>query len=153
MSLSLESVRNSSGFGLHADRVFGDVWVHESVFLYNTGNKQYYGGNVRFWYEECQDNHSTYLEIESSYFLHGNDVSKKYHFYYPSATGLTLLIHCPGITVSINNITMVGNSADYGGNLAINFTDFTSNYHYGAEVPSVVVNNSRIIAGTGCGRN
>ena len=51
--------------------------------------------------------------------------------------------------MSINNITMVGNSADYGGNLAINFTDFTSNYHYGAEVPSVVVNNNRIIAGTG----
>ena len=149
MNLSRVTVRNSSGFGLHADRVFGSVRVYESAFLYNTGNREYYGGNVRFWYGECPGNYNTYLEIESSYFLHGNDTSKKYHLYYPSATGLTLLIYCPAISVSINNITMVGNHADNGGNLAINFTDFTSNYHYDGEVPSVVVNNSRIVAGTG----
>ena len=41
-TLSRVTVRNSSGFGLHADRVFGSVRVHESAFLYNTGNKQYY---------------------------------------------------------------------------------------------------------------
>ena len=146
VNLSRVTVRNNFGFGLHADRVFGSVRVYKSAFLHNTGNKEYYGGNARFWYGECPGNHNTYLEIESSYFLHGNDTSKKPHLYYPSATGLTLLIYCPAITVSINNITMVGNHADNGGNLAINFTDFTSNYH---EVPSVVVNNSRIIAGTG----
>ena len=46
---------------------------------------------------------------------------------------------------------MVGNQAENGGgNLAINFTDFTSNYHHhGPEVPSVVINNSRITNGTG----
>ena len=43
----------------------------------------------------------------------------------------------------------MGNQADNGGNLAIKFTDFTSNYHYDDEVSSVKVNNSRITGGTG----
>ena len=146
VNLSRVTVRNSCGFGLHADRVFGSVRVYESAFLYNTGSTEYYGENVRFWYRECPGNHSAYLEIESSHFLHGNDTSKKDHFYYPRATGLTLLIHCPAITVRINNIRMVGNHAGYGGNLAINFTDFTGN---DLEAPSVIVNNSRITAGIG----
>jgi len=105
VNLSGVTVRNSSGFGLHADRVFGSVWVYESAFLYNTGNKEYYGGNVRFWYGECPENHSTHLEIELSYFLHGCDTLKKYHFYYPSAT----TDPCPAIKVNINNVTITGN--------------------------------------------
>ena len=138
--LSRVTVRNSSGFGLHADRVFGNVQVNESAFLYNTGNKEYHGGNVRFWYEDCPENHNTYLQIELSYFLHGNDASK-----WPN-TGLTMLMNCSLIIVRINNITAVGNEA---GNLAINFTDFTSNYHYSEEVPNVIINNSRIAGGAG----
>jgi len=114
VNLSRVTVRNSSGFGLYADRVFGNVWVYESAFLYNTGSKEYYGGNARFWYGECPENHSTYLQIESSYFLHGNDSSKNDHLYYRSATGLTLLIQCPAVTVSIKNITVVGNQAENG---------------------------------------
>ena len=149
VNLSRVTVHNSSGFGLHADKVFGSVRVYESAFLYNTGNKEYYGGNVHFQYRECQENHSTYLEIESSCFLYGNDTPKDTHIYYNSATGLTLLICCPAISVSINNIEVRGNLANKGGNLAINFTDFISNHRYDREVPSVIVNNSRIIAGTG----
>jgi len=149
VNLTGVTVRNSSGFGLRADRMFGSVRVYESAFLYNTGNKEYYGGNVRFWFGKCLENHNTRLQIESSYFLHGYDTVKKHHLYYPSATGLTLLIDCPAISVSINNITVKGNQAGNGGNLAINFTDFTSNYHYGPEVSGVVINNSRIAGGIG----
>ena len=77
VNLSRVTVCNSSGFGLHADRVFGSVRVCESAFLYNTGNKEYYGGNVHFWYGKCPNNHNTNLQMESSYFLHGNDTLKK----------------------------------------------------------------------------
>ena len=146
--LSRVMVYNSSGFGLHADRVFGHVLVYESVFVHNTGNREYYGGNVRFWYEHCPENHSTYLQIESSHFLHGYDTSKKYHYYYSSATGLTLLISCPAIIVNINNITVSGNQADNGGNLAINFIYFPGSY-YDRSVPSVFINNSRIAGSVG----
>jgi len=145
--LSRVTVRNSSGFGMHADRVFGNVQVNESAFLYNTGNKEYYGGNIRFWYGECPENHSTYLQIESSYFIHGNDTFKT--FFHEIATGITLLMNCPMITVRINNITAVGNKADNGGNIGINFTDISSNYHYSDKAPSVIINNSRIASGTG----
>ena len=146
--LSRVMVCNSSGFGLHADNVFGHVLVYESVFVHNTGNKKYYGGNVRFWYGKCPENHTTYLQIESSHFLHGYDTSKKYHYYYPSATGLTLQISCPAITVNINNITVSGNQADNGGNLAIKFT-YVSGSYYNRSVPSVLIDNSRIAGGIG----
>ena len=146
--LSRLMVYNSTGFGLHADRVFGNVLVYESAFVHNTGNEKHGGGNVRFWYEHCPENHTTYLQIESTYFLHGNDTAKKYHYDYPSATGLTLQISCPAITVNINNITVSGNQADNGGNLAIKFKYFTGSY-YNRRVPSVVINNSRIVDGIG----
>ena len=146
--LSHLMVYNSTGFGLHADRVFGNVVVYESAFVHNTGNGKYYGGNVRFWYGQCPENHTTYLRIDSTYFLHGNDTAKKYRYYYPSATGLTLQISCPAITVNINNITVSGNQADNGGNLAIKFKYFTGSY-YNRSVPSVVINNSRIVDGIG----
>ena len=146
--LSRLMVYNSTGFGLHADRVFGNVLVYKSAFVHNTGNEKHGGGNVRFWYEHCPENHTTYLQIESTYFLHGYDTAKKYHYDYPSATGLTLLISCPAITVNINNITVSGNQADNGGNLAIKFKYFTGSY-YNRRVPSVVINNSRIVGGIG----
>ena len=142
------TVHNSTGFGLHADRVFGNVMVYKSAFVHNTGNEKYYGGNAHFWYKHCPENHTTHLQIESTYFLHGYDTSKKYHYDYPSATGFTLLIFCPAITVNINNITVSGNQADNGGNLAIKFKYFTGSYYNGS-VPSVVINNSRIVDGIG----
>ena len=141
------TVRNSSGYGLHADQVFGNVQVYESAFLDNTGNNEYYGGNARFSYKECPENHSTYLQIESSYFLRGNDMLKLPAF--RSAPGLTLLINCPSILVCINNITVAGNEGENGGNFAINLTDFARNDHYGDKVSSVIINNSKIAAGTG----
>ena len=122
--------------------------MYESAFLYNTGNEEYNGGNAHIWYGQCQGNHTTYLHIESSYFLHGNNTSKKhrYYYYYPSATGLTLLISCPAITVNINNITVSGNQAENGGNLAIKFMYFIGSY-YDGRLPSIVINNSRIACG------
>ena len=139
------TVHNSTGFGLHADRVFGNVMVYKSAFVHNTGNEKYYGGNAHFWYKHCPENHTTHLQIESTYFLHGYDTSKKYHYDYPSATGFTLLIFCPAITVNINNITVSGNQADNGGNLAIKFKYFVGSH----KVPSIVINNSRIVGGVG----
>ena len=103
--------------------------------------------HFRFGYRYCPENHTTNLQIESCYFLNGH-ASNVHHQEYPSATGLTLQISCPAITVNINNITVSGNQADNGGNLAINFTYFTGSYYNGS-VPSVVINNSRIVDGIG----
>ena len=57
VALSRVTVHNSSGFGLHADNVFGHVLVYESAFVHNAGNKKYFGGNVCSWYEHCPENH------------------------------------------------------------------------------------------------
>ena len=144
--LSRVTVCNSSGFGLHANNVFGKVQVYESAFLYNTGNDEYNGGNAHIWYGQCQGDHTTYLHIESSYFLHGNNTFKKhrYYYYYPSATGLTILISCPAITVNINNITVSGNQAQNGANLAIKFMYFIGSY-YDERLPSIVIKTAELL--------
>ena len=46
------------------------------------------------------------------------------------------------------NITVSGNQDDDGGNLAIKFMYFTGSY-YNRRVPSIVINNSRIVGGIG----
>ena len=146
VNISRVTVRNSSGFGLYADRVFGNVWVHESAFLYNTGSKEYYGGNALFRYGECPEDHSTYTQIESSYFLHGYDTLKLYNSFNVPATGLALLIlNCPLITLRINNITALGNKGGNGGNLGVNLTSNLCS----DKMPSIIINNSRIASGAG----
>lgn len=123
VNITRVTVANSTGYGLHADSVFGDFRVSETVFVNNTGGKYYYGGNARFWYGQCRENGSrTHLRIRSSRFLLGKDIAK-YSSYYPAATGISMFITCPQIIVELLNVTVLGNRADNGGNVAINITN------------------------------
>ena len=133
------SARNSTGFGLHADRVFGTLTVKESIFQYNAGDEVYYGGNTRFWYSHCPENSSASVEIESSHFLNGNATYK--HNFYPTATGITIITNCSFIYINITNVTVANNHADDGGNIAINIADFGSNH--------VRLSNSSVSGGVG----
>ena len=147
VTISGVTIRDCKAFGLHADRTFGKVLVSKSKFLNNTGDSAVYGGNVRFWYDyrHCNSKSETDLVIESSQFIGGYDVLNKYGYYYPTATGLTLLISCPFIHVNITNITAYNNLADDGGNVAISL-DFKN---YRENIGSVSLRNSLIQAGTG----
>ena len=123
VNITRVTVAHSIGYGLHADNVFGDFRVSESVFVNNTGDRYYYGGNARFWYGQCKENSSrTHLQIQSSRFLFGKDKAK-YSSYYPPATGIALFIRCPLIHVDILNVTVLGNRAENGGNIAVNITN------------------------------
>ncbi len=117
--------RNSTGFGLHADNVFGNLTVKESAFLHNAGNSKYYGGNARFWYSHCPENATASVRVEASSFLHGNATYK--HHFYTMAPGITVIINCSSINVDIENSTLVANYGDNGGNIAINLTYFGNN--------------------------
>ena len=144
--VSKMAVHNNSGLGLHANQVLGNVQVYESAFLYNSGNKKYYGGNVCFRYGECPQSHNTYLNwilllltwlwyIQmASFFL--------WNCSWPHIADELSLDHC--------NITAVRNETDNGGNIGINLTNISINYHYSDKPPSVIINNSRIACGTGC---
>ena len=141
VNLTRVAVANSTGYGLHADSVFGYFRVLESVFTNNNGDTHYYGGNARFWYGQCPENsNSTHLQIESSRFLSGKDTAKHYG-YYPPATGIAIFIHCPMILVDICNVTVLGNHADNGGNVAINISNSVND--------QVLIRDSTIALGKG----
>ena len=146
MNVKVQNVRiyNSTGFGVHADRVLGNSTISNSAFISNVGTNKFYGGNVRFWYQNCPSDVNTLLVVKNSWFMHGYDIYKTGRFY-PYASGITLLIDCPFVHATISNITAMHNAADNGGNLAVrlNFTAFQPG------IGSVLIQNSRIIGGMG----
>ena len=137
-------IQKCTGFGIHADRLLGNSTISDSAFVQNVGTKDFYGGNVRFWYQKCPPNVSTSLLIKKSWFKYGYDITKTGAFY-PYASGLTLLVDCPYVHAVIDNITSVYNVADNGGNLAIRL-NFAIHRH---GIGSVLLKNSLIMKGKG----
>ena len=142
------------GFGLHADRIFGNLTVSNSAFLRNKPCKVSIkehsitiGGNARFWYSvyhvsgkeiEKQTQLNTTLKIEHSWFLFGQNIQDRYGKV-PGGGGLSILIYIPKTTVVINNIKAMYNS----GNVAISVTDFREN------TSLITINDSVIASGSG----
>ena len=146
INVEIRSVQiyDSTGFGIHGDRILGNSTISSSAFIHNIGTDKFYGGNVRLWYRKCQSNLNTSLRIEKSWFMHGYDIFKTERFY-PYASGLTLLIDCPYVDVVIDNITTMNNVADNGGNLAIRL-NFTT---HRPGIGSVLLKNSHVFNGRG----
>ena len=130
-------INNTKGFGLHCDNIFGNVIMVDSVFMNARGNKQahIFGGNVRFWFGSPCSEVETQLTINRTWFLYGRE-TQKFNGHYCNASGLQVLIYCPGVYIRLNNITAKGNRGINGGNLALSLTDF------GFNVSRVIINNS-----------
>lgn len=133
----------SLGFGLHVDRVFGNVTVSHSAFLRsNMSDKNHssFSGNVMFRNSNCNSTlhaqYSTTIYIEYSWFLRGK---KRWNNWSLTAAGLTLFIHLPNTRVFIHNITVYNNT----GNVAITIIDYHDN------MSSVNISNSTISHGYG----
>ena len=134
-------IDNTTGFGLHCNNVYGRINITSSVFRNATGDRRnIYSGNAEFWFRDfCPDNGlRTTLSISHSWFLFGKATSKSNY----SASGLKLLILCPGIHATLNHVTAYGNRGKTGGNLAVSITDF--GHH---NVSSVTIRNSNISNG------
>ena len=134
-------VNNSKGFGLHCDNIFGQIHMINSIFTNSRGDSrlQVYGGNARFWFGAPCFNSTfvTNLMINNSWFTYGNEISNKRH----NASGLQVLIFCPKIYVTMNNITAHGNKGINGGNLALCLKFFDP------EISTISISNSNISGG------
>ena len=130
-------INNTNGFGFHCDNVFGNVLMVDSAFMNARGNKQahVFGGNARFWFGSPCSEVETQLTINRTWFLYGRE-TQKFNGHYYNASGLQILIYCPGVYVQLNNITAKGNKGINGGNLALSLTDF------GFNVSTIIINNS-----------
>ena len=134
LMISKSSVRNSHGFGVYSNRVYGSLLIQNATFKNNSASSKYSGGNALIYYENCSKMDTsveTYLDIISSRFIHGQS-SKQF----PTASGLTLWLSCTNISARISNtnfshnVGLVDSISSTGGNLAIfyrNKTNITMN--------------------------
>ena len=124
LSISGITVNHSSGWGVYAKRVFGYSSVVDSTFSHNAGTPDYIGGNFAIQYTDCSaDASDTFLSLRFLEILYGYNS--------PVAPGLSLLLECTYINVSISNVAMVGNVAKStiittGGNIAIIYRNYTN---------------------------
>ena len=148
------TVQNSSGYGLVAEGLYGNSSISSCIFLYNTGNKQFYvGGNVAIKYKRCPAKYTVtknIVSISSSTFMYG------YTSYYTmdhstenklQATGLVIYVSCTNVFVNVSNVTLGHNQAhsnsSKGGNLHISFHNTSHRINN-----SILIENSKIMNGT-----
>ena len=138
--LSRVLISNSSGLGLHMDRMSGYNEVLDSKFMYSNGSTdRKYVANARFYYGNDSKEDSTLL-IENCSFLHG-DSNRKSNLGKTDSSGLLILIYAPSIQVTIKNITAEYNHAGSGGNVGIVITYFHEN------TSTISISNSSISYG------
>ena len=118
------TVRNSTGYGVSGNLVLGNSSISKSTFAYNSGTIGYYGGNIQLFYKKCPGSESSYLYISSSNFLYGiNPHGGAF------ASGLSLLVQCTNVKVTITDSFFRGNTAySDGGNLVLDFNNATHHF-------------------------
>ena len=136
------TVSNSSGYGLAAFAVQGISTISNSMFSFNRAATSYCGGNVMFLYSSCSE--PCHLQIDNSEFLNGNETHME--FMYSGTGGLTVLLNCAGVNVSITNSILDHNHGYFGGNLYIHFILFTGNF---VRLSNVTASNGSGDRGTG----
>ena len=127
ITLSQILINDSTGYGLHADRVYSYFSIKDSVFMRaKPPNENVFSGNVRFYWDSDTIYHvKTRLTIENSSFKHGLTCRKNRNI--PDGSGLTLLIYAPLVRVKIRNINASYNHAHNGANVAFVITDYNEN--------------------------
>ncbi len=145
-------VSNSTGCGLHVDRVYGFIRVLRSKFEYSKSSKEHrFSANARFFYGNNSLEPSK-LSIIDSCFQNGYSRIPKHEIYkdaydYKSyeleGSGLVLLIYAPSIQVTIINVTVKNNTAKIGANIAFKIKYFHEN------TSTISISNSKILEGIG----
>jgi len=121
VTISRIVVQNSSGYGMFATNILGESILSQSTFMFNKGEPNYYGGNVRINYYDCpQKMNKSVLIVNSSRFVHGYDPHMHYD-HQSTGSGLTVFIgvKCSEVVIFIDNITASDNEAQDGGNMAL----------------------------------
>lgn len=136
------TVSNSSGYGLAVFAVQGVSTINNSMFSDNQASTSYHGGNVMFLYSSCLE--PCHLKVDNSEFLNGNETHME--FILSGTGGLTVLINCADVKVSITNSILDHNHGYFGGNLYICFIMFTGNF---IRLHNVTTSNGSGNRGTG----
>ncbi len=137
------TVRNTTGYGLCGSNILGDSTISNSIFAYNNGQYHHpsiYGGNMKLYFRDCPESHTSHFQVVSCEFLAGRDERRD-----TFANGLSMvLIECSSVIIEIDNSVFSQNKANNGGNMAVSFHNTTSNFSH----PMVVIRNCYLVNGT-----
>ena len=156
-ALTMQSltIRDSNGYGIAAEGLYGYSTMEDCLLVNNTGGQQFFGGNFVLKYENCSSidtNERIYVRIVRSKFLNGSaerikSQVKAYTKLPTKATGISLLLSCTNVTIHMSEVQLKYNKAygysSKGGNLFIplgNTVRYTNN--------TVIVENSNVTKGT-----
>ncbi|XP_064406169.1 uncharacterized protein LOC135351157 [Halichondria panicea] len=156
-ALTMQSItiRDSNGYGIAAEGLYGYSTMEDCLLVSNTGGEKFIGGNLVLKYADCpviDTNEQVYVGIVRSKFLYGsahysNDKHDPHIALQTKATGISLLLSCTNVIINMSEVQLKYNEAysfsSKGGNLFIllgNTIQYTSN--------TVIVENSNIDNGT-----
>ena len=129
--------------------IFGDVIINNIVAANasTAGIQRNKAGNS-IVYTNCERRGLSRLYITDSIFANNSVSFKKHHITF-HAGGLSINLKCPNVTVKINNVTMSNNKGYTGGNLAILFDTFQTNFSVSVEILNSIIEHGHASEGGG----
>ena len=151
LNISEVTISKSEYQGILVSNVLGLTSIVNSCIVESRTNRykklDKYPANA-IYYSNCGNNNSSLIVLDTVLEKNENLSPSKHNrihqaIEYPFAAGLTVVIKCSNVAVSLDNITADGNIGGDGGNLAIVFhtPELFRSHH-------VVINNSHISNGT-----
>ena len=134
LTMSGVTVHNSSGYGLYGSNIHGNSNINGSTFAFNSGSHSYYGGNMELYYNNCLHIATSTVYIGYSKFLYGNN--RKY------GSGLDIAMQCTNVSITVDNVIMIGNKGYSGGNFVITFHNTSVTFTF-----PVIIKNCHIEGG------
>ena len=145
LQLSHVVIHNSSGYGLITYNLQGNSSIDTTTIDSSHNETGYFGGNLRIQYRNYSAIVSHYLVITNSNFQNGKteyqkDNTESY------ASGIDILLATTeSIYITLRNVTLTGNRARSGGNLALTYIHLTQSTTWPS---SVVIDNCTLSSGS-----
>ena len=146
-------VQNSSGYGLYFVDLKGSSFFRNIVIEGSHNNTACLGGNMQMIYQIEREFSQHSLQINDSFLMNGfisgyNNCSR--HEGYASGLGV-LLATTNSISITLRNVTLSGNTARNGGNLAISYVhlDTTTAWTSSVTLDNCTISNGTALLGGG----
>lgn len=145
----------SNNQNIYYNAVKGKIFIHNSIFrdAVNSKGDNYFAGNA-FFFSEC-NNQNTIFSIKHTQFLNNTNNQSRQGMHLKSdsnldfASGLLIVLKCTIINVSLDNITLDGNSGVRGGNLALVFHNLSDVFASPVYIQNSFIRNGKANIGGG----
>ena len=144
LQLSHVVIYNSSGFGLIAYNLQGNSLIDSTTIDLSHNKTGYLAGNLRIQYRNYSAIGSHNLVITNSNFQNGTPQKEDNRESYASGIDI-LLATTESIYITLRNVTLTGNRARSGGNLALTYVHLTQSTTWPS---SVVIDNCTLSNGS-----